>query len=143
MGRIVSIDYGLARIGMAISDEMKVIATSLGVVTAEKTVELTIQKILALLEPYSVDLIIVGLPLHMNGKTGFLADEVKHFISLLEKIGLCPIVAWDERLSTVQAERALREGNLSRKKRSKVIDAVTAMILLQSYLEFESLKTSL
>ena len=134
MGRIVSIDYGLKRIGLAVSDEMKIIATFLGVIEAEKTSDATIKKILAALASYkNIETILVGVPFHMDGKAGIMVDEVRHFIEKLALHISCPIVEWDERLSTVQAERSLT--SLSRKKRSKVIDGVTAVILLQSYLE--------
>jgi len=135
-GRVASIDYGLKRIGLAISDENCIIASSLGVVEACKNSKETIQRILKVLQPYELKKIIVGHPIHMNGKVGFLADEVQHFVSLLQNHVSCPISLLDERLSSVQAERALKEGGLSRKKRSQLIDAVSAIILLQSYLGF-------
>jgi putative Holliday junction resolvase len=71
----------------------------------------------------------------MNGKMGPMGDEVQHFVELLKTKLPYPVVLWDERLTTVQAERLLRESNLNRKKRSKVIDSMTAVILLQSYLD--------
>lgn len=135
MGRIVSIDYGQARIGIAISDERKIIATSLGAIRAEKTAAGNVQSILKALSSYSIETMLIGMPLHMNGKKGLLADEVQHLLSELQKHVSFPVIAWDERLSTVQAERALREANLTRKKRAKVVDGVAAVILLQSYLE--------
>lgn len=134
--RIVSIDYGLKRIGMAISDENKIIASSLGVVQAGKNSAETIQNILALLRPFSIERIIIGNPIHMNGSVSFLADEVKHFLSIFQAHVSCEVILFDERLSSVQAERALKEGGMSRKKRSQVIDAVSAVILLQCYLGY-------
>lgn len=134
MGRIASIDYGVKRIGVALSDESKIIASCLTVVQAEKTSEKTVEKVLLALAPYQIETLIVGLPLHMNGKKGFLADEVHHFVALLKQRVSFQILLWDERLSTVQAERTLREANLSRKKRAPLIDSLTALILLQSYL---------
>jgi putative Holliday junction resolvase len=135
VGRILSIDYGLARIGLAISDERRIIATSLGMLLAEKTPEKSIEKILAHLSNYQIDTIIIGMPYHMSGKQGTFADVVESFANLLKTKVFCPVVLWDERLSTVQAEKSLREGNMNRKNRSKVIDAVAAIILLQNYLE--------
>lgn len=135
MGRFAAIDYGLARIGLAVSDERKIIASSIGIVPAEKTAVLTVKKIAKELSKYDLEAIVVGLPLHMNGKMGFLADEVMHFISLLKQEVSCEVLTWDERLSTAQAERMLRDANMSRKKRSKVIDGVAATLLLQSYLD--------
>lgn len=134
--RIASIDYGLKRLGVAISDENKIIASSLGVVFAGKNSAETIQTILQLLKPYDLERIVVGYPIHMNGKVGFLADEVKHFSSLLQAQVTCEVSLFDERLSSVQAERMLIEGGMNRKKRAKVIDAVAAVIVLQSYLGY-------
>lgn len=139
--RTIAIDYGMARIGIAVSDERKIIAKPLMTIRAEKKSHNTVNKVVNALAQdakdnlYSIDEIIVGLPLMMSGKMGFLADEVKHFVELLQKAVSIPVLTWDERLTTVQAERSLMESSLSRKKRSKIIDEVAAVILLQSYLD--------
>lgn len=138
--RILSIDFGLARLGLAISDEMKIIATPLPTLQAEKKGEETVNKLLAFLEQhraenhYDLEKIVIGMPLMMDGKVGHLADEVKHFISLLQAKIQVPIIAWDERLTTVMAERSLREASLSRKKRAQKVDSISALIILQNYL---------
>jgi len=143
--RIVAIDFGMVRIGLAISDERKIIATPLMLIIAEKKSERTIAKILQELnahqekQGYLLEEIIVGMPLLMSGKTGLLADEVKHFIEVLKKQTTTPIVTWDERLTTVQAERSMREGSMTRRERSKVVDTVSAVILLQSYLDYKGI----
>jgi len=134
-GRVVSIDYGLARIGLAVSDERKIIASSLGVLEREKGMEATLQKLLAKLSPYTVETIIVGLPLHLDGKKSFLSEETTFFMKKLQEAISCPVLPWDERLSTAQAERFLRETTLTRKKKAGIIDAIAAMILLQSYID--------
>lgn len=133
--RIVGIDYGKKRIGIALSDERKILARGLQTLLAEKKTEATIDKMLAALAPFSVQEIVVGLPLKMSGQIGLSGDEVQHFVDLLRQKTAIPVVLWDERLTTVQAERSLKEGNLSRKKRSLVVDQVAAIILLQSYLD--------
>ena len=139
--RILGVDYGLARIGLALSDETKMLASPLETMKSEKKAEGSVTKLLSFIEELKdsrecdISEIVIGLPLMMNGRTGFQADEVKHFISLLSKASLIPIRAWDERLTTVQAERSLREGSFSRKKRAQHIDAVSAVIILQSYLD--------
>lgn len=144
--RILAIDYGLARLGLALSDERKIIASSLKTLQAERKADATARKLCAELQThatandYELEEIVIGMPLMMNGTKGMLADEVLHFISLLKTLLQVPIVTWDERLSSVQADRALREGNFSRKRRSKMVDAVTATILLQSYLDKKSLE---
>lgn len=139
--RIVGIDYGLARLGLAISDERKIIANSLKTLQAERKAEATAKKLLEELNQhaeanhYEIEEIVIGMPLMMNGKKGMLADEVIHFVALLKELLPIPIVTWDERLSSVQADRSLREGNFSRKRRSKMVDGVAAIIILQSYLD--------
>lgn len=136
-------DYGMVRIGLAISDETKLIASPLKTLLAEKKRELTITKLLQELNlhqqqhNYQISEIIIGLPLLMNGKPGPIADEVLHFIDLFRQQTPIPINTWDERLTSVQAERSMREGNLTRKQRSKSVDAISAVILLQSYLDFK------
>ncbi len=136
MGRVVCIDFGLKRLGVAISDESRMIATPLPTIQADAQTAGTIKQLLRLLEPYTIEKIIVGYPLHMDGRVSFLADEVKHFISLLQKEVPYEVLLWDERLSTRQADRSLREGGFSRKKRKQRVDSVCALILLQSYLGY-------
>lgn len=137
MGRLVAIDYGLARIGVALSDERKIISSMHWVIQADRSAKATTDKLLLSLLPYTpLDTIVVGFPLLLSGKQGFLADEVQFFISLLKERTSCPIVLLDERLSTAQATRFLKEeALLSRKKRSKVVDSITASLLLQNYID--------
>lgn len=140
--RIIGIDYGMARIGLAVSDESKLIAMSLETLLVEKKSELTIIKLVKFLQQheqtnsYQIESIVIGFPLLMSGKKGLLADEVTHFVTLLQEALPIPVVTWDERLSSVQADRFLREGNLTRKKRSQKVDSVAAVIILQNYLDF-------
>lgn len=140
--RIIAIDYGMARIGLAVSDVTKLIATPMTTLKAEKKSDQTVAKLVSTLQEhektygYSIESIVIGFPLLMSGKKGLLADEVTHFVELLKAAILLPIVTWDERLTSVQADRFLREGNLSRKKRSQKVDSVAAVIILQNYLDF-------
>ncbi|MBA3604005.1 MAG: Holliday junction resolvase RuvX [Parachlamydiaceae bacterium] len=141
--RIVGIDYGMARIGLAVSDERKIIGTPLETLKAEKQSAQTVSKLIDVLEQhananrYTIESIVIGFPLLMSGKKGLLADEVSHFVSLIEAIVTYPVVIWDERLTSVQADRYLREGQMSRKKRSQKVDSVAAVIILQNYLDFK------
>ena len=144
--RIIGIDYGMARIGIAVSDEFKMIASPIMTLAADKKSERTLQYLLEILAQhqtehhYQISEIVLGYPLMMSGKVGFLADEVQHFADLLRQALPYPITLWDERLSTVQAERSLREGSLTRKRRSKMVDRVAAVIILQNYLDHKSLQ---
>jgi len=139
--RIISIDFGMARLGVAISDEQKIIAMPLITVHVEFKTELTIAKLLAEIEKhqqanrYNVEAFVVGMPYLMSGKLGLLADETNNFVAKLKEATTIPIITWDERLTTVMAERSMREGTMSRKKRSKIVDKVAAVIILQNYLD--------
>lgn len=142
--RIVAIDYGIARLGLAVSDETKLIATPLPTLRAEKKIDDTLGKLLEMLNQhqqefgYTIAEIVVGLPLMMSGRYGPLADEVKHFVETLRKAVSFPITTWDERLTSVQADRSLRESQMSRKKRAQNVDSVAALIILQNYLDHKS-----
>lgn len=139
--RIIGIDYGQARFGIAISDETKLIAMPIATIQVDGKSEKNAIKILSEItkiaeeKQFDIEKIVIGLPLMMSGKFGLQADDVLHFVNLLQKMTNIPIITWDERLTTVQAEKSLREGSMSRKKRSKVIDKVAAVIILQSYLD--------
>ncbi|HRD55885.1 MAG TPA: Holliday junction resolvase RuvX [Parachlamydiaceae bacterium] len=139
--RIIGIDYGKARFGIAVSDETKLIAMPFATVQADIKSEKNAVKILdevakiAHEKHCEIEKIVVGMPLMMSGKFGLQADDVTHFVKLLEEKTAIPVITWDERLTTVQAEKSLREGSMSRKKRSKVIDKVAAVIILQNYLD--------
>ena len=113
--------------------------------STERKLEQTIKNLMKELEKhqkewgYTVDEIVVGMPLMMDGTQGLIADEVKLFVDLLSKEIQVQIKTWDERLTSVQAERFLKGASMSRKKRTKVVDKVSAVIILQSYLDSKSL----
>jgi len=139
--RFLGIDYGFARIGLAYSDETKMISSPWKTVTTDKKLEKTLETLQRECREFEaerqckIEKVIIGMPYHMSGKIGIQADEVKIFSDQFhEKTGY-EIVLWDERLTTVQADRSLREANLSRKKRTKHLDHVAASIILQSYLD--------
>jgi putative Holliday junction resolvase len=146
--RIIGLDYGMARIGVAVSDEQKIIATSLTTCKTERKLNATVTKLVdqikahAAANRYELAEIVIGLPLMMSGKKGMLADEVVAFVELLKPHFSCPIATWDERLTSVQADKSLREGNFTRKKRAGLVDAVAATIILQNYLDHKSIRNS-
>ncbi len=133
MGRVLGLDYGRARIGIAISDERRCIATPLTALPHDKTFPTKLQELLAKWKP--VDMILLGLPLLMNGKESPMSLEVRAFAEKLKTHLTIPIVLWDERLSSAQSDRLLREAEMNRKQRSEKIDAMSAAVVLQSYLE--------
>jgi putative Holliday junction resolvase len=141
MGRLVGFDYGRARIGISLSDERKIIASSLLVLKVPKTLPLLLKELEKVLAPYSpFDLFIIGLPLLLSGKEGEMAEEVKAFGKALTDHFSVPCIFWDERLSSSQADRFMREDSLSRKERAQRIDTVCSTLILQNYLEAQEIK---
>ena len=132
--RILGLDVGDKRIGVAISDPMGWTAQGLEVLERESQEEFL--RLKEIVELYDVEKIVVGLPKNMNGTLGPQAEKVERFIERIgNDIGL-PVVRWDERLSTVAAERSLIEADMSRSRRKRVVDKVAAVLILQSYLDF-------
>ena len=131
MSKLVGIDFGKARIGLAISDERKIIAFPLTTIRAEKTLEESAKKVMEFLTSYSVEKIVMGLPLLLNGKEGEMAQLARQFAALLS----LPCIFWDERLTSAQIEKSLKEMELSRKKRSQLSDTLAATLILQNYLD--------
>lgn len=136
MARIAALDYGKARIGLALSDERQIVASSRAAIPAKKTVEETaahVWKELLLLGP--LESIIIGLPLFLNGKESPMSQEVRKFAELLEKLSNLPILLLDERLTTAMGVRMLQDANMNQKKQKHVIDGISATILLQNHLD--------
>jgi len=132
--RILGLDLGEKRIGLAISDELGITAQGLPTVASTSENEDLI-KIKKLIEQYKVEKVIVGLPKNMNGTLGKQAEKSITFAQKLKSISQTEIELEDERLSTVRAEKLLIQADRSRKKRKKVIDKMAAVIILQSYLD--------
>ena len=137
--RILALDVGEKRIGIAITDALGVTAQPLKTVE-EASEPKAIAAIDQTVDEYSVERIVVGLPLNMNGTESAQTQAVQRFIEKLEKRfrRRAKIIPWDERLSTVGAERSLLEADLSRRKRRKVVDKMSAVFILQGYLESQS-----
>ncbi|MHB9154724.1 MAG: Holliday junction resolvase RuvX [Endomicrobiales bacterium] len=135
MSRIMAIDYGRKRIGIAVSDPLGITARPLEVLE-RKALKSDLDRIAFLVKEFEVSLIVIGLPLNMNGTPGILTEEVKGFAAhLTERTGLA-VEFLDERLTTWQAERMLiEEADVPREKRKKLRDKVAASLILQAYLE--------
>lgn len=132
--RILALDHGTKRIGVALSDELKLIAQPLEFVPAEPFPAF-LARLKELVAEKEVELVLVGMPRNMNGTYGPAAAKVEEFITQLrEAIGV-PIKTWDERLTSAQANRYLIEGNVRREKRREKVDQMAAAILLQSFLD--------
>jgi putative Holliday junction resolvase len=136
LSRVAGIDYGKVRIGFALSDPMKMLASPIKALATQKTLKQTAELILAEIKPHEpVEKIVLGLPLMMNGSESPGSKEVRELAKHLEELSGKEIVLWDERLTTAQVERTLKEAEMSRKKRSKVVDAMAAGAILQNYLD--------
>jgi putative Holliday junction resolvase len=139
--RILGIDFGLARMGLAISDERLIIASPLPNFLAFKSLPHTVSAFLKRLEEIEtyykspIDQIIMSHPLKLSGERAEMAKKAEDFAAALKEKTSIPIIFWDERLTTAQAERMLKEQDFNRKKRSQLVDQVAASILLQSYLD--------
>ena len=132
-GRVLAIDLGEKTMGIALSDEERITAQPL--TTIQRVgIKKDMGAIAQLVEKHDVKEIVLGLPLHMDGSQSPMSLQVEEFARRLSgRVGI-PIHTWDERLSTVIAEKALLEGDASRKKRKEVIDQVAATIILQGWL---------
>jgi len=132
--RIIGLDVGDKRIGISLSDTLRI--TAQGYKTYERSVEKEdIKNLCAICKEFDVEKIVCGLPKNMNGTLGPQSEKVMDFASKLQKESGLELVYWDERLTTVLAERTLLEADISRKKRRKVIDKMAAVVILQSYLD--------
>jgi putative Holliday junction resolvase len=132
--RILALDHGTKRIGVAVSDETKTIAQPLEFIPAEPFAGF-LERLRQLIQEKEVDLILVGLPRNMDGTYGPAALKVQAFVAALQHAVTVPIKTWDERLTSAQANRVLIQGNVRRKKRKEKVDQTAAAILLQSYLD--------
>jgi len=132
--RILALDHGTVRIGVAVSDEMKLIATPLEYIPAEPFADFLV-RLKEILRHKEVELILIGMPRNMNGSYGPAALKVQEFVAVLNSALTVPIKLWDERLTSTQANRYLIEGNVRRADRKQKVDKAAAAILLQSYLD--------
>lgn len=136
-GRVLALDIGDRRTGVAVCDEERIISSPLVVVLAKGKKE-WLTKIRRVIEDEQVVEVVVGMPLDQYGEQGRDATKIQGYIKLLRKAITVPVVEWDERFTTVQAERALLEADVSRAKRKEVIDKVAASLILQAYLDTQS-----
>lgn len=132
--RILALDFGKRRIGLAISDELGI--TAQGLDTLERTnIREDLQHLAQLIAEKNVGLILMGNPLHMSGAESRQAEHVRDFASRLSERTGVKVEYWDERLTTVAAQRVLKESGISIQKRARAVDRLAAVILLESYLD--------
>lgn len=135
--RVLGLDIGEKRIGVALSDPGRIIASALTVVE-RRSEDTAIGQIIAIAQEHEVERIVVGLPRSMDGSLGKQAQAVQSFVELLTGCTRLPVDTWDERLSTVAAERMLAEAGVKRDKRKERRDSLAAAFILQGYLDRES-----
>ena len=132
--RILAIDHGTRRMGIAISDELRTIAQPLEYIPAEP-LDKFFDRLKQIIADKQISEILVGVPRNMDGTYGPAAEKVKDFVAALKEMIPVPIKSWDERLTSVQANRYLIEADVRRSKRKEKVDKTAAAILLQSYLD--------
>ena len=132
--RILALDHGTKRIGVAVSDETKTIALPLEYILTEPFTDF-LTRLKKILIEKEIDLILIGQPRNMDGSYGPAAQKVGAFVAVLNSAITVPIKMWDERLTSTMANRALIQGGVRRNKRKEKVDKMAAAILLQSYLD--------
>lgn len=132
--RIIGLDYGEARIGVAVSDILETIANPLDTIS-EKDREKQLEAVLEVVRREGAEKIVVGLPMRLDGSEGHRAQYTRSFAEELSERSALPLVMWDERLSSAEAHRTLEDGGVSGKRRKTKVDKIAAVLILQTYLD--------
>ena len=135
MKRVMGIDYGDARTGVALSDLLCSIVGSTTVIHSRR-MDKTLLEICRIVKEQDVGEIVVGLPKNMNGSLGPRAEKCQAFANMLNELVECPVNMWDERSTTVTAHQILNETNVRGKNRKAVVDTVAATVILEAYLDY-------
>lgn len=135
--RILGIDYGTRRVGLAVSDTLGIVAQGLETLNYSGSLELLLQKIEKVVRQHEVTECVVGLPLNMNGTVGEKAKKVEMFAEELRHTLQLPVHLWDERLTTASVEREFSIWKVGSRKQKKLVDRLSAQLILQSYLDFQ------
>ena len=135
MERILGIDYGDARTGIAVSDLLGITAQGVETIHYKGDMDVLLNRIGELINQYDVKKIVIGYPRNMNGSSGFRVEKTEEFITILiDKFGL-DVIKWDEWLSTVSAHRDMIDMNIKKKKKKDLVDTIAAVHILQNYLD--------
>ncbi|MCX5889709.1 MAG: Holliday junction resolvase RuvX [Deltaproteobacteria bacterium] len=132
--RILALDVGTKRIGLAVSDPLGITAQGLEVLT-RKDRAADLNRLLEVARQWGVQRVVVGLPRHMDGRLGQAAPEILALVETLKEALGVEVVTWEERLTTAEAERVLIQADVSRRRRRQVIDQLAAVLILQNYLD--------
>ena len=133
--RVLGIDYGRRRIGLALSDEAGILASPLPTYVRSRSMKRDMAALTSLVSRYAVSSIVVGLPLNMDGSRGEMAEEVEAFADRIRQVTGLPVESFDERLTSSEAERVLLEANTSRRRRKELRDGLSAVLILQGHLD--------
>ncbi len=137
-GRIMGLDFGSKTVGVAISDGLLITAQGKEIIRREKENQLrkTCARIEELIGEYEVTEIVLGLPKNMNNSEGDRAEKSREFKEMLERRTGLPVIMWDERLTTVAADKAMMEAGIRRENRKEYVDMIAAQFILEGYLEW-------
>ena len=142
--RIMGLDFGSETVGVAISDELLITAQGIEIIRRESENKLrrTLARIEELIAEYKVDKIVLGLPKNMNATIGERGEKTIEFQEMLVRRTGLEVVLWDERLTTVAADKAMIEANIRRENRGKYVDKIAAIFILQGYLDYAGRSSS-
>jgi len=133
MGKILGIDYGDARVGLAITDALKITAQSMDTLQIHGNSDLLIEKIKQIMNESNLESVVIGYPRHLNGDVSETAKKIDHVITKIESLGL-KVVKWDERLTTVMAHKTMRDLGVKQKDKKIHADRLAAMYILEDYI---------
>lgn len=138
--RVMGLDFGSKTVGVAVSDTLLLTAQGLEIIRRKEENKLrqTLARIEELIVEYGVEEIVLGLPKHMNGTEGVRADLTEEFKEKLERRTGLPVVLWDERLTTVAAQKTMMDAGVRREHRGEYVDKIAAVLILQGYLDRKS-----
>ena len=136
MGRVLAIDFGLRRLGLAVSDPLRLTAQCLPTLEAPKAARLA--QLLKLIQEYQVQEVLIGNPLSKEGLATAMSGRVAKFAAGLRRHVQCEVKLWDERLTSAEANRMLRSSGIGLRKRQDAVDRVAATLILQSYLDWRA-----
>lgn len=135
--RIMGLDFGSKTVGVAVSDALLLTAQGVEIIRRQSPNKLrqTLARIEELIEEYEVDKIVLGYPKNMNNTEGERCEKTREFKEMLERRTGLPVILWDERLTTVEADRTMIEGGIRRENRKEYVDKLAAVFILQGYLD--------
>ena len=135
--KIMAVDYGDAHTGLACCDRTQTLASPIGVID-ERNFQTCVEKVAAAAVEYEVGEVVVGNPINMNGTYGPRSEKCRMFADMLQNFLEIPVVMWDERLTTVEADRTMMETGIRRENRKEYVDMIAAVFILQGYLDYLS-----